>query len=82
MTIGRHTRRKVDPAKAFAMTSGPIPAGSPIVIPSSGRVTRPGLFGLFRLFGLFCGVFTELSLPASLQPDEQNKPKETDEPLT
>ena len=36
MTMGWQTCRNAVPARALAITSGPMPAGSPIVIPSKG----------------------------------------------
>src|SRR5688572_4608365 len=39
ITTGRHIARTAGSAAARAMISGPTPAGSPIVTPSTGRVT-------------------------------------------
>ena len=67
MTSGRQSRRTFAPAKAFAITSGPIPAGSPIVIPNSGRVSLVGFVGVFRVFGLssFLFILALLSIQTS-----------------
>ena len=68
ITIGRHSRRKDLPARAFAMTSGPIPAGSPIVIPSSG------LSFDFVMFFLTFIPFTNHSLHRMLKKARPSHP--------
>jgi hypothetical protein len=68
MTSGRQSCRTFAPAKAFAITSGPIPAGSPIVMPNKGRVLLVGFADLFRVFGLATCLFILALLPIETKP--------------
>jgi hypothetical protein len=74
MTSARQSRRTFAPAKAFAITSGPIPAGSPIVMPNRGRVSLVGFIDLYRVFDLStCCLFIVALLPIETKPTKGNQ---------